>query len=604
MTTELKPYGGSYFPKIGVLKKNPDLKPFAIAVKAASRAIAEAAIFVKFASEFPQLIDDYFKVKVWEDRPGLPRPAFDVFSNDFYNDTVIWNAKTGEPESVQAESGNAETNEQSPGNPADKMTTVRSLSANYRAGSLVLFGAVEEITASQYSQIIDLINSDEASFLREQAEAVSRDRRVMALSSERQVELLAHVRQKSKPTAQWTDIAKIITAWLDTPPHKRESTTDGTASAGAKPGRTINELQQAAVQMRRYVALGVLARSMDFDIHCPPVGIELRVNSLMSDKNDAEVSDWVVCITRTPGWANFDAAAIVAMIKTRGEKFHIYPGQVREYIDTCIASFDFVTPPPLVIDIACGRSSSPLPLIKNIPGENKQESWAESGNDEINADTDRALTATAENDNSADDTPEPPASNAGATENIPDAAVEDVREPVSNREIEIAHALNDLMSGRTNIMSSDDVTGVLACTGHLVSHVLPLLLDDIVVTEYCLSPDFTDEEIHDVATSVLDSWDESEHVRRKIAMDAIVEYRKPVPPKPVVIEPPVITVKPRSEQPQQPAAPAAGGLTYQQQLTLAALQGMCANPAYRADYNDLPQMAVMLAVCVINAECE
>lgn len=258
-------------------------------------------------------------------------------------------------------------------------------------------------------------------------------------------------------------------------------------------------------------------------------------------------------------------------------------------------------PPPLVIDIACGRSSSPLPLIKNIPGENKQESWTESGNDEINADIDRALAAAAENDNSADATPEPPASNAGATENTPDTAVEDVRGPVSNREIEIAHALNDLMSGRTNIMSSDDVTGVLACTGHLVSHVLPLLLDDIVTTEYCLSPDFTDEEIHDVATSVLDSWDESEHVRRKIAMDAIVEYRKPAPPKPVVIEPPVITVKHRSEQ---PAAPVAGGLTYQQRLTIAALQGMCANPAYRADYDDLPQMAVMLAVCVINAECE
>ncbi len=41
-------------------------------------------------------------------------------------------------------------------------------------------------------------------------------------------------------------------------------------------------------------------------------------------------------------------------------------------------------------------------------------------------------------------------------------------------------------------------------------------------------------------------------------------------------------------------------LSYRQQLVIAALQGMCANPAYRGDFDDLPTMATMLAEGVIN----
>lgn len=45
---------------------------------------------------------------------------------------------------------------------------------------------------------------------------------------------------------------------------------------------------------------------------------------------------------------------------------------------------------------------------------------------------------------------------------------------------------------------------------------------------------------------------------------------------------------------------------YRQQLTLAALQGLCANPAYCGNYEDLPDMAIWLAGSVISREnhCE
>lgn len=72
-----------------------------------------------------------------------------------------------------------------------------------------------------------------------------------------------------------------------------------------------------------------------------------------------------------------------------------------------------------------------------------------------------------------------------------------------------------------------------------------------------------------------------------------------------MIDPPVVTVKPKKEpEPAPESNPEPITLTYRQQLTLAALQGMCANPAYRGDFDELPHMAAALAAGVISAEAE
>lgn len=140
----------------------------------------------------------------------------------------------------------------------------------------------------------------------------------------------------------------------------------------------------------------------------------------------------------------------------------------------------------------------------------------------------------------------------------------------------------------------------MACAGKLVSDVIPLLMADITTTEFCLSPEFSDEEIHDVATTMLDSWSDDISVRQKIALDAIVEYRRPAPPKSVVLDPPAVTAKPIAAP--EPAAVTNAPLspvTYLQQLTIAALQGLCSNPAYCNQYEELPAMAAGLARSVV-----
>lgn len=176
---------------------------------------------------------------------------------------------------------------------------------------------------------------------------------------------------------------------------------------------------------------------------------------------------------------------------------------------------------------------------------------------------------------------------------------------MSEREIEIAYALNDLMSGRTRELSIEEAEGDVLRTGHPVAHLIDLMITDIADTEFCLSPDFEIDEIQMVAACILDQWSDDHSERQKIALDAIVEYRRPEPPKSVVLDPPAVTAKPKTEPEPEPApetnAPLSS-VTYLQQLTIAALQGLCSNPAYCNQYDELPAMAAGLARSVVSQQ--
>lgn len=589
MTIELNIFSGMLEPKKGSLDKNKDLPVYAGAVRAKNKSAAQVMLHGIFLQSAPELADDYFKPKVWEDGEGIPRPELmGVLTPDFFSDEIVWNAETGKPERVLVEPELADDgNQMSEGQTEEKMTAVKPLPANYRAASLVLFGPVEEITATQYGQIMDLVNDEESSQARELMEALSREPRVLALLPERQEELLAHLRATVKETAQWTDIKRPINKWLDTPPVKRDE---------KKPG-----MSELATRLRYRTAMGKLSRSMDFDVCSPPVGIEMRINTMLSSK-DVEIDDWCAPFSRTPGIHDYHPASIVAIIKSADEKLHIYPSELRQYIDSCIAGFDCVNPPQLVIDIACGRTSAPLPqkndgaksdgkTEQTLQDENLPPAVCPARAAELNRELDAAFANSASNEGEKTEVTEQ----------------EDNRLPMDAREIEIAHPLNDLLSGRTDIMGKEEAEGVVACTGHIIADILPLLLIDIATTEFCLSPNFNDGEIHDVATTILDGWSDDAALRQKIALDAIVEYRRPEPPKAVVLNPPVVTTKPKKEPEPVQANESAflvsePALTYRQQLTLAALQGMCANPAYRGDFDELPHMAAALAAGVISAE--
>ncbi|MHA1009566.1 exodeoxyribonuclease VIII [Enterobacter roggenkampii] len=620
MSVELKIFGGAYFPKDKALKKSPDLKPLAIAVSALNKGIAEAVIFGKLATAYPEHIDDYFKVKIWEHREDLPCPALDDFSQDFFSTVATWNVNAGEPVAATQPEVD-EIQNQSDDQQAGEMKSVRLLDQHSRAACLALFGAVEHITAAQYGQVVDLINDDDGCFQREMAEAFTREPRVLALSAERQEEMLAWIRKTMMVSTQWPEIKKQLAKWLDTPAVKREpvesvtKTEPGTEATlgGNNPTDRSPDLVHNLATLRIETALGIIAAAMDFDIYAIPYEIMRRAKEMESSGGDPRFSAWWSKLRVTPGILDYSRAAIIALIKTAPEDLYLRPVDLRAYINRELVESDHAKPDPKTVAIACGtvtthqnddqtqppvQDKTDLPAV--CPGRAAQ--------------LDKELNEAFEKRPSVEQqaSEQPQIENLGGVvfsvdalvNNTPSNEGEDQEVPpaLTDREIEIAHALNDLIAGWTRFMGKDEAEGVVAATGYPVSHVIPLLLADIGTTEFCLSPDFSDEEIHDVATTILDSWSEDISVRQKIALDAIVEYRRPAPPKAVVLDPPVITAKPKKAAEPVPETHPAAPLNYRQQLILAVMQGMCANPSYRCDFEDLPAMAIELADSVINQD--
>ena len=157
------------------------------------------------------------------------------------------------------------------------------------------------------------------------------------------------------------------------------------------------------------------------------------------------------------------------------------------------------------------------------------------------------------------------------------------------------------MSGRTRELSLEEAEGDVLLKGHPVAQLIDLMITDIADTEFCLSPDLENDEIQMVAACILDKWSDDQSERQKIALDAIVEYRRPEPPKSVVLDPPAVNAKPKARPEPAPETNAPlSSFTYLQQLTIAALQGLCSNPAYCNQYEELPAMAAGLARSVIN----
>ncbi|BFT80897.1 exodeoxyribonuclease VIII [Enterobacter pseudoroggenkampii] len=625
MSVELKVFGGAYFPKDKALKKHPDLKPLATAVNAATKAIAEAVIFGKLAAEHPEHIDDYFKVKIWEHREGIPCPDLDVFSPEFFDSVAVWNVNAGEP--AAAPQPEADAKEEWDDNKIqEEIKIVAQLDLASRAACLALFGPVPGITSAQYGQIIDLKNDDEPSFARELAEALVKENRALALAPERQDQLLAWVRENTKDSAQWPDIKKQIAKWIDTPVEKRpladstsseENRTDtgSTLGGGNKTDRSPDLVHNLST-LRIEVAVAILSMYDEIDIYWIPNKYMIPAKAMAEAEQDTRFTAWWKKLRSTPGILDYSRAAIIALIKSAPEDIWMDPVALREYINRELVERDHANPDQKTVDMACrpkprtnaekkenDETESTVPVKTELPAvcpakaaqldKELNEAFAQSSASEKQASEQPRVENLGGGVFSVDALINTPSSNEVEKQEVPPA--------LCVREIEIAHALHELMSGRTNIGDQDDIENLITTTGKDIKHIFPLLIADITTTELCLSPDFSDEEVQDVATTILEQWSDDISVRQKIALDAIVEYRRPAPPKSVVLDPPAVTAKPDAEP--EPVAETNAPLsliTYQQQLTVAALQGLCSNPAYCNQYEELPAMAAGLARSVIN----
>ena len=566
-------------------------------------------MFGKLAAEHPEHIEDYFKVKIWEHREGLPCPEFDVFTSDFFETVAVWN--TNEPAAKQQP--DTEENWQEDER-AEVMKSVRLLDQHSRAACLALFGAVEEITAAQYGQVVDLINDDDGCFQRELAQAIVKEPRVLHLSTERQEELLAWVRKTMLVSTQWPDIKKALTKWLDTPPAQREPATPpaetktdsgATLGGGNQTDRSPDMVHNLAT-LRLETAIGILAVAMDFDIYAIPSEIMRRAKEMESKGTDPRFTAWWNKLRATPGILDYSRAAIIALIKTAPEELYMRPVDLRAYINRELIESDHANPDQKTIAIACGtvkRETTNDETKPSVPVEAELPAVCPARAAELDKELNEAFAQSAGNNDQPKienlgggvfsvDALMGGASNEGEKQEVPPA--------LSERDVEIAIALNDLLAGRTRQLSASEAEYSIAISELPVSDLVFLLMEDVAATECLLSPDLDDDEVQLIGAVILDEWSDDKFARQKVALDAIVEYRKPAPPK---VQNPESVNQELVQKPESVNhALVETSRTYRQQLTIAALNGLCANPAYCHVRHDLPLMAIDLANDVIDMQ--
>ncbi|EAA0893070.1 exodeoxyribonuclease VIII [Salmonella enterica] len=115
------------------------------------------------------------------------------------------------------------------------------------------------------------------------------------------------------------------------------------------------------VSLARDVAMGVLARSMDLDIYNLHQAHSKRVDEIVAD-NKPPFDVFCKAFLNMPGGMDYSRAIVVASVKEAPIGIEAIPARVTEYLNRVLTETDHANPDPLIVDIACGRTSQPMPV--------------------------------------------------------------------------------------------------------------------------------------------------------------------------------------------------------------------------------------------------
>ncbi|ATO75703.1 3'-5' exoribonuclease [Escherichia coli] len=171
--------------------------------------------------------------------------------------------------------------------------------------------------------------------------------------------------------ADYTDRGLLTKEWMKGNRVLRISRTPSGANAG---GGILTDRGEGFVHddasVERDVAAGVLARSMDIDIYNPHPVHAKRIEEIVSE-NKPPFSVFRDKFIAMPGHLDYSRAIVVASVKEAPIGIEATPHRVTEYLNKVLTETDHANPDPEIVDIACGRSSAPMP--QRVTKEGKQD---------------------------------------------------------------------------------------------------------------------------------------------------------------------------------------------------------------------------------------
>ncbi|EJT0620745.1 exodeoxyribonuclease VIII [Escherichia coli] len=182
------------------------------------------------------------------------------------------------------------------------------------------------------------------------------------------------------------EFKNFISAWLDTEhidrglltkewrKGNRVSRITRTASGANAGGGNLTDRGEGFVHdltsLARDVATGVLARSMDVDIYNLHPAHAKRIEEIIAE-NKPPFSVFRDKFITMPGGLDYSRAIVVASVKEAPIGIEVIPVHVTEYLNKVLTETDHANPDPEIVDIACGRSSAPMP--QRVTEEGKQD---------------------------------------------------------------------------------------------------------------------------------------------------------------------------------------------------------------------------------------
>ena len=182
------------------------------------------------------------------------------------------------------------------------------------------------------------------------------------------------------------EFKNFISAWLDTEhidrglltkewrKGNRVSRITRTASGANAGGGNLTDRGEGFVHdltsLARDVATGVLARSMDVDIYNLHPAHAKRIEEIIAE-NKPPFSVFRDKFITMPGGLDYSRATVVASVKEAPIGIEVIPAHVTEYLNKVLTETDHANPDPEIVDIACGRSSAPMP--QRVTEEGKQD---------------------------------------------------------------------------------------------------------------------------------------------------------------------------------------------------------------------------------------
>ncbi|MBB7653044.1 exodeoxyribonuclease VIII [Escherichia coli] len=177
------------------------------------------------------------------------------------------------------------------------------------------------------------------------------------------------------------EFKNFISAWLDTEhidrglltkewrKGNRVSRITRTASGANAGGGNLTDRGEGFVHdltsLARDIATGVLARSMDVDIY------NLHPAEEIIAENKPPFSVFRDKFITMPGGLDYSRAIVVASVKEAPIGIEVIPAHVTAYLNKVLTETDHANPDPEIVDIACGRSSAPMP--QRVTEEGKQD---------------------------------------------------------------------------------------------------------------------------------------------------------------------------------------------------------------------------------------